>query len=164
MIIATLIGVPLGLAIGASRWGRLLTGLTIDFLRPIPSVALIPILVLVYGTSPTLKVTLAVFGATFPLVFQAMYGMTDVDPVAKGHGPRLRHGPVDPPGPRRAAQLRALPGDRPAHLGLDRPDPGGHGASTSWACRGSVARCWWPSPARRTTGCTPSSWRRASSA
>ena len=81
--IASLIGVPLGLAIGASRLGALLTGLTIDFLRPIPSVALIPILVLVYGTSPSLKVTLAVFGATFPLVFQAMYGMTDVDPVAK---------------------------------------------------------------------------------
>ncbi|HEY7070838.1 MAG TPA: ABC transporter permease [Acidimicrobiales bacterium] len=100
MIIATLIGVPLGLAIGASPWGRLLTGLTIDFLRPIPSVALIPILVLIYGTSPTLKVTLAVFGATFPLVFQAMYGMTDVDPVAKdtarafGMGPLTRLGRV----------------------------------------------------------------------
>jgi ABC-type nitrate/sulfonate/bicarbonate transport system permease component len=59
-------------------------------------VALIPILVLVYGTSPSLKVTLAVFGATFPLVFQAMYGITDVDPVAKdtarafGMGPETR--------------------------------------------------------------------------
>jgi ABC-type nitrate/sulfonate/bicarbonate transport system permease component len=93
MVIATLIGVPLGLAIGASRWGRLLTGLTIDFLRPIPSVALIPILVLVYGTSPTLKVTLAVFGATFPLVFQASYGMTDVDPVAKDTARAFRMGP-----------------------------------------------------------------------
>jgi len=42
MVIATLIGVPLGLTIGASRLGSLLTGLTSDFLRPIPSVALIP--------------------------------------------------------------------------------------------------------------------------
>jgi ABC-type nitrate/sulfonate/bicarbonate transport system permease component len=83
MVIATLIGVPLGLAIGASRLGMLLTRLTVDFLRPIPSVALIPILVLVYGTSPSLKVALAVFGATFPLLFQAMYGVADVDPVAK---------------------------------------------------------------------------------
>jgi ABC-type nitrate/sulfonate/bicarbonate transport system permease component len=83
MVIATLLAVPLGLAIGSSRVGALLSRLTIEFLRPIPSVALIPILVLVYGTRPSLKVALGAFGATFPLLFQAMYGIRDVDPVAK---------------------------------------------------------------------------------
>lgn len=83
MVIATLIAVPLGLAIGANRIGALMTRLVIDFLRPIPSVALIPILILLYGTRPSLKVALATFGATFPLLFQAMYGIADVDPVAK---------------------------------------------------------------------------------
>jgi ABC-type nitrate/sulfonate/bicarbonate transport system permease component len=83
LVVAVLIAVPLGLAIGANRVGALLSRLTIEFLRPIPSVALIPILVLVYGTRPSLKVALAVFGATFPLLFQAMYGIADVDPVAK---------------------------------------------------------------------------------
>src|SRR5262245_21203617 len=82
MVIAIGIAVPLGLAIGSSRTGMLLSRLTVEFLRPIPSVALIPILVLVYGTSPTLKVVLGAFGATFPLLFQAMYGVADVDPVA----------------------------------------------------------------------------------
>jgi ABC-type nitrate/sulfonate/bicarbonate transport system permease component len=81
--IAVLVAVPLGLAIGSHPVGALLTRLTIDFLRPIPSVALIPILVLVYGTEPALKVALGVFGATFPLLFQAMYGVADVDPLAK---------------------------------------------------------------------------------
>ena len=81
--IATLIAVPLGLAIGSHRVGALLSRLTVEFLRPIPSVALIPILLLVYGTSPSLKVALGVFGATFPLLFQAMYGIADVDPVAR---------------------------------------------------------------------------------
>ena len=47
LVIATLIAVPLGLAIGSNRVGALLSRLVIDFLRPIPSVALIPILVLV---------------------------------------------------------------------------------------------------------------------
>ncbi|HET9610374.1 MAG TPA: ABC transporter permease [Acidimicrobiales bacterium] len=83
LVIATLIAVPLGLAIGSNQVGALLSRLTIDFLRPIPSVALIPILVLIYGTRPSLKVALGVFGATFPLLFQAMYGVADVDPVAK---------------------------------------------------------------------------------
>jgi ABC-type nitrate/sulfonate/bicarbonate transport system permease component len=83
LAIAVLIAVPLGLAIGSHPVGARLTRLTVDFLRPIPSVALIPILVLVYGTEPSLKVALAVFGATFPLLFQAMYGVADVDPVAR---------------------------------------------------------------------------------
>lgn len=83
MVLATLIGVPLGFLIGSSRLAALLTRVTIEFLRPIPSVALIPVLILIYGTRPSLKVALATFAATFPLMFQAMYGIVDVDPVAK---------------------------------------------------------------------------------
>jgi ABC-type nitrate/sulfonate/bicarbonate transport system permease component len=83
MGIAILIAVPLGLLIGATKVGYLLARVTVDFLRPIPSVALIPLLVLIYGTRPALKITLAVFGAVFPLLFQAMYGVRDVDPIAK---------------------------------------------------------------------------------
>jgi ABC-type nitrate/sulfonate/bicarbonate transport system permease component len=83
MVIGALIAVPLGMLIGSSRTGYLASKLTIDFLRPIPSVALIPLLVLIYGTRPTLKITLAVIGAVFPLLFQSMYGVRDVDPVAR---------------------------------------------------------------------------------
>lgn len=83
MLLAFAIAVPLGLLIGATRVGYLLARFTVDFLRPIPSVALIPLLVLIYGTRPALKIALAVFGATFPLLFQAMYAVRDVDPVAK---------------------------------------------------------------------------------
>lgn len=81
--IAVLVGVPLGLAIGASRLGSLLCGFTIEFLRPIPAVTLIPALVLVYGIDASLTVALGAFAATFPLLFQAMYGIADVDPVAR---------------------------------------------------------------------------------
>jgi ABC-type nitrate/sulfonate/bicarbonate transport system permease component len=83
MLLACAIGLPLGLLVGATQLGFLLTRVTVDFLRPIPSVALIPLLVLVYGTRPQLKITLATIGATFPLLFQAMYGVRDVDPVTK---------------------------------------------------------------------------------
>jgi ABC-type nitrate/sulfonate/bicarbonate transport system permease component len=81
--LALVIGVPLGLLIGASRAGQLLARVTVDFLRPIPSVALIPLLVLIFGTRPQLKVVLGAFGGVFPLLFQAMYGVQDVDPVAR---------------------------------------------------------------------------------
>jgi ABC-type nitrate/sulfonate/bicarbonate transport system permease component len=82
MVIAAAVGIPLGLAMGASRAAATLLRLVVDFLRPIPSVALIPILIPLYGTRPTLTIALAAFGATFPLLFQAMYGVADVDPVA----------------------------------------------------------------------------------
>src|SRR5688500_2154761 len=52
MVLATVIALPVGMAMGASQVGALLLRLTVDFLRPIPSVALIPVLVLIYGTQP----------------------------------------------------------------------------------------------------------------
>lgn len=84
MAIATAIAVPVGMLMGASRVGALVLQLPVEFLRPIPSVALIPVLILLYGTQgSSLKVALGVYGATFPLLFQASYGIADIDPVAR---------------------------------------------------------------------------------
>lgn len=94
MVIVTAIAVPVGFIIGSSTLATLTTRLTIDFLRPIPSVALIPLLVLIYGTRPSLKIALAVFGALWPLLFQAIYGIKDVDPVASDTAKAYGLGPV----------------------------------------------------------------------
>jgi ABC-type nitrate/sulfonate/bicarbonate transport system permease component len=83
---ATLVAVPLGLAMGASRTVALIFRFTVEFLRPIPSVALIPALVLVYHTHSSLAVALGAYAAAFPLLFQAMYGVADIDPVATDMG------------------------------------------------------------------------------
>ena len=80
--IAALIAIPAGILIGSSRLlYRALRGV-IEFLRPIPSVALIPLAVLVYGSGLESKVFLAAFAATWPLLMQTLYGVQDVDPVA----------------------------------------------------------------------------------
>ena len=80
--IAAVVSIPLGILLGASRpLYRALRGV-IEFLRPIPSVALIPLAVLVYGTGLDGKVFLAAFAATWPLLLQTIYGVQDVDPVA----------------------------------------------------------------------------------
>jgi len=94
MAIAARVAIPLGLAIGASRTGQLLSRLTIEFLRPIPSVALVPVLVLIYGTRPSLTIALGAFAAALPLLFQAMYGIVDVDPMALETGRVFRMGRV----------------------------------------------------------------------
>ncbi len=80
--IAVAIAVPLGIVIGsAPLLYRALRGV-IEFLRPIPSVALIPLAVLIYGTGMGSKVFLAAFASTWPLLMQTLYGVQDVDPVA----------------------------------------------------------------------------------
>jgi ABC-type nitrate/sulfonate/bicarbonate transport system permease component len=80
--IAMALGVPLGILIGSSRWLFRAFRVPIEFLCPIPSVALIPLAVLIYGTGLQSKVFLAAFASFWPLLIQTIYGVQDVDPVA----------------------------------------------------------------------------------
>lgn len=80
--LASAIGILLGIAIGSSEALHSATRVLVEFLRPIPSVALIPLAVLIYGTGLKSKVFLATFAATWPVLVQAIYGVRDVDPVA----------------------------------------------------------------------------------
>jgi ABC-type nitrate/sulfonate/bicarbonate transport system permease component len=97
--IAAAVAIPLGLLLGSSTVGYRALRAVIEFLRPIPSVALIPLAVLVYGTGLQSKVFLAVYAAFWPILVQAIYGVQDVDPVAMdtaraygfGRLGRLRH-------------------------------------------------------------------------
>jgi ABC-type nitrate/sulfonate/bicarbonate transport system permease component len=80
--LAVLLAIPTGIAIGSSSWLYRAARVPIEFLRPIPSVALIPLAVLIYGTGLESKVFLAVFASFWPLFIQTLYGVRDVDPVA----------------------------------------------------------------------------------
>jgi len=81
--LAALAAVPLGILIGSSRLLYRALRVLIEFMRPIPSVALIPLAVLVYGTGLKTKLFLVVFASFWPLLFQAIYGVQDVDPIAQ---------------------------------------------------------------------------------
>ena len=80
--IAAALAIPIGIVIGSSRLlYRALRGV-IEFLRPIPSVALIPLAILIYGTGLQSKVFLAAFASFWQLLVATLYGVQDVDPVA----------------------------------------------------------------------------------
>ena len=79
--LAVLVAVPLGILVGSSQLLYRALRVPIEFLRPIPSVALIPLAVLVYGTGLESKVFLAVFASFWPLFVQTLYGVQDTDPV-----------------------------------------------------------------------------------
>jgi ABC-type nitrate/sulfonate/bicarbonate transport system permease component len=80
--IAAGLAIPIGILIGSSRLAYRGARVIIEFLRPIPSVALIPLAVLVYGTGLESKVFLAAFASFWPLLIQTLYGVQDVDPVS----------------------------------------------------------------------------------
>jgi ABC-type nitrate/sulfonate/bicarbonate transport system permease component len=80
--IATALAVPIGILLGSSDFAASALRIPIEFLRPIPSAALIPLLFLTLGTNLKSEVFLATFGAFWPLLVQTMYGVRDVDPVA----------------------------------------------------------------------------------
>lgn len=55
---------------------------TIEFLRPIPSVALVPLAVLMFGIDMKSALLLIVYAAFWQILIQVLYGVKDVDPVA----------------------------------------------------------------------------------
>ncbi|MGY1639465.1 ABC transporter permease [Geodermatophilus sp. SYSU D00742] len=92
LAIAAVAGVVLGIVIGGSHWLRELTASTIEFLRPIPSVALIPLAVLLFGTALESKLLLVVYAAFWQMLIQVLYGVQDVDPVAQDTARAYRFG------------------------------------------------------------------------
>jgi len=82
LLIAAVAGIVLGFLIGSSRFLERFTHSTIEFLRPVPSVALIPLAVLLFGTKMQSSLLLIVYAAFWQILLQVIYGAKDVDPVA----------------------------------------------------------------------------------
>jgi ABC-type nitrate/sulfonate/bicarbonate transport system permease component len=83
LAIAMVAGIVVGVVIGSVPFLRAVTASTIEFLRPIPSVALIPLVVLIYGSRPQSALVLVVYAAFWQVLVQVLYGVADVDPVVR---------------------------------------------------------------------------------
>ena len=83
LAISLVAGVVLGIAIGSSRFLRRWTSSTIEFLRPIPSVALIPIAIVVFSISSSATVFIVVWACFWVILVHVTSGVADVDPVAR---------------------------------------------------------------------------------
>ena len=77
-VAASLVGLVLGTIPILWRY----TESTIEFLRPIPSVALIPLAVLMFGIDIKSALLLIVYASFWQILIQILYGVKDVDPVA----------------------------------------------------------------------------------
>ncbi|MER6088103.1 ABC transporter permease [Streptomyces bluensis] len=99
LAIAVTAGIIAGVVISMVPFLREATASTIEFLRPIPSVALIPLAVLLYGSELRSVLLLVVYASFWQVLIQVLYGVQDVDPVAEdtarsyglGAWARVRH-------------------------------------------------------------------------
>lgn len=81
--ISLAVAVPLGLLTGASDVLYKLTRFSFDFLRTIPPVAIVPLALLLYGATNRMALVLIVFGSVWPMLLASMYGVHQVDAVAR---------------------------------------------------------------------------------
>lgn len=82
LVIAVGLAVLVGFIIGSSNFLRKATNSTVEFLRPIPSVALIPLAVLLFGVKIESSLMLITYAAFWQVLIQVLYGVADVDMVA----------------------------------------------------------------------------------
>lgn len=82
LVISSVAGLVVGVIIGSSGFLRRATFTVIEFLRPIPSVALIPIAALAFGPQLEAELLVIVYGCFFVVLIQTLYGVADVDKVA----------------------------------------------------------------------------------
>jgi NitT/TauT family transport system permease protein len=83
LIVATLIAVPLGVVLGTFRGGHRAAIAAIELLRPIPSVALIPLAILLLGRGLDMRVALVAYACTWPILVNTIAGARAVDPLAR---------------------------------------------------------------------------------
>lgn len=80
LIIGGGIGFILGFANGVSRLSRAAFDSTIQMVRNIPHLALIPVVILVLGINEGAKISLVAVGCMFPVYVNTFHGITSVDP------------------------------------------------------------------------------------
>ncbi|WP_141583951.1 ABC transporter permease [Actinomadura sp. WMMA1423] len=83
LVLAVLAAVPLGVLLGSVPFlGTAARGL-VELMRPIPSVALIPLAIIVFAEPTRVEMSLVFYACLWPILVNTLYALRDVDPVAK---------------------------------------------------------------------------------
>lgn len=82
VLLSAIAGLVAGIIIGSSTFLVRLTHTTIEFLRPIPAVALIPIAALIFGPQLGSELMIIIYACFWIVLIQVLYGIADLDKVA----------------------------------------------------------------------------------
>lgn len=78
--LSVILGVCVGMALGSIRVLRELALPCVDFIRAIPSAAIVPCLLLIFGFAPATRILIVVLGAVWPILLGTMDGVMSTDP------------------------------------------------------------------------------------
>lgn len=79
-IFASLAGMVLGLLIGGSPKIRPYLQPSLEFLRPLPAPAVVPVAIAIMGLSDSMVLLIVVFGALWPVLLGTIHGVTSMEP------------------------------------------------------------------------------------
>jgi ABC-type nitrate/sulfonate/bicarbonate transport system permease component len=79
-LLASALGVALGVAIGLSATLRAWLQPMLEFIRPLPASALLPLAIAIFGLSPAMVLSVVAFGAMWPVLLGTIHGLASVQP------------------------------------------------------------------------------------
>jgi ABC-type nitrate/sulfonate/bicarbonate transport system permease component len=83
LLVGSVAGIALGVVLGGIPLLYRISHYALDFLRSIPAVVYLPVLILVFGATPRVGYILGAVAALWPLLFQTYYGVAGVTPLLK---------------------------------------------------------------------------------
>lgn len=79
-LLASLAGIVVGALVGSSRVMRSYVAPTLEFLRPLPVSAIIPLAIALFGLSQGMALFVIAFGAIWPTLLATVHGFAAVEP------------------------------------------------------------------------------------
>jgi NitT/TauT family transport system permease protein len=86
LALAVLLAVPAGVLLGTFGFAYRLTRPIIELVRPVPGVAFLPLAILLFGHGIEMKAYLIAYAASWPVLYNTLYAVHDVDPIARDTG------------------------------------------------------------------------------
>ncbi|WP_167449835.1 ABC transporter permease [Streptomyces hyaluromycini] len=80
LAVAVAVGIPVGLVTGVYAAAEESSRLLVEILRSFPVIALLPVFLLVLGSTPGMKATVVFIACVFPILLQSQYGARSVTP------------------------------------------------------------------------------------
>jgi ABC-type nitrate/sulfonate/bicarbonate transport system permease component len=81
LLLAAVTMIPFGILIGRTRWLAAIFEPIIDLLRPLPPIAIVPVVTLFAGIGDGAKISVIAYAASFPILIHAIDGVRGIHPM-----------------------------------------------------------------------------------
>jgi ABC-type nitrate/sulfonate/bicarbonate transport system permease component len=83
MLIGGVLAIAVGTLLGYNRFAYRSAIPVIEFLKTVPAIAILPLVIIIFGATLEMKLFLVSFGIFWPLTIQVIYGVRAVDPLVR---------------------------------------------------------------------------------